>query len=306
MIQFEQIIQEEFPVNDGDKVASSMALHNLSSLIKSGIELVNSHLKNQYVEIKTYGTVQINHIATSLLVYINEYLKKLGREGKEGDKKELKYYVGKFFRRFLILIVAELPEKNKKLFVLSLYNSLHETCILHEYKFEELIQFLGIQEFAEYKIAELHSSSAIKPDADIIRQIPRLVLINDSEDDLNNFLDAVLKFEISTEIEKFKNLLGIPKENLAINLNSSKKVFVLQFFAYAKDAKIITHQGCGFNGSIYQVLSMHVVDFDKVFLRGGDAHREIGNARRSKTWEGNIASFEKVFKKNLKSEQIKA
>lgn len=93
-------------------------------------------------------------------------------------------------------------------------------------------------------------------------------------------------------MDKFKLLFGKPKENLNIVLNLDKRDFILQLFGYLNTRKFLTYRSCS---GFYQVLSCHIRDFDKSFLRGDEAFRAIERAKALKTWPDTENELEEIF-----------
>lgn len=146
MITLKNIIQTEFENVTEDEVVNQLSEHKLYGVIIQTIELVNAHLANKEQQLKSYGTIQVSHIASSVLIRVNEYLKLL--DNRQKDVWELKQLVGSIFKRLLMMISAALPKQAKQKFAISLEISLKETCLIHGYKFKELVKFLGLDTLA--------------------------------------------------------------------------------------------------------------------------------------------------------------
>lgn len=281
MLQLKKIIKAEFEDANIDEIIYKFSSHNLYASIISAIDLINLHLKEAEYEISSYGIPQISHIASSLLIKINEYLRTLVSRKKEKDKKELEYLLGGILKRLLIQITDSLPTETKMKFATAIYSSLKDTCSLYSYDFVQLIKFLDIENAAFENSVSFNASPLSDTNGTKNNQIPCYIWNNGSSNEFNFFIKMVKKHAITEEIEKFKLLFKNPSKNLAINMDEKRSVFVLQFLSCINDSGFVLTNGFGF----YQVLQCHVFNFDKIFLRDNSAKRQVAAVKKKKGWK---------------------
>lgn len=282
MLQLKKIIKAEFEDADIDEIISKLSSHHLYAPIISSINLINKHLKESEHEICSYGTPQISHIASSLLIKINESFRTLVFNKKEKDKKELEYLLGGLLKRLLIQVTESLPTEVKIKFARVIYSALKDTCSLYSYDFVQLIKFLGIENSAFENSVSYNASPLLDISDSKNDQIPCYIWNNGSSSkEFNVFIKMVKKHGITKEIEKFKQLFENPSQNLAINMDEKRSVFVLQFLSCINDSGFVLTNGFGF----YQVLQCHVFNFDKNFLKDTSAKRQVAAVKKKKGWK---------------------
>lgn len=293
MITLEQLLKEEFPETDLNKVISLISGNGLYKQISDSITFINCRLETDKVKIAKYGTVEVHHIGTSLLIMINTRLRDLVNAGKENEKVELEYYLGNLFKRLLIHIVSKIPTPFKMAFVQNIYNTLNETCSLNGYKFDQLMIILGIETMAIKNVAEQGADSIIIPTPEVLGKIPSFVWMSTSTESLDSFIDLSVELKITSDGEGLKKIFHDPFENLAIEFNNKKPEYVLQFLACVNASKLVTYSGCS---GFYQVPQSHVKNFDSDFLKNKDPFRRIENVKRLTNWKANKKRFDVALK----------
>lgn len=290
------IIKSEFESANVNEIVGMLAKHSLYDIIVNGITTVNSHLNNVDVEKETLGTIQITHISSSLLVKINEYLRQLKLDPQQEEEWEnLRYILSGIFRRILIETTGKIPEDLKPRFAYDLYISLNEVCSIFSYDFEELLQFLGIPGLAGERMIEERSEEIQLPDENFEERYPHYIWPDHLSGKFEVFIEHVQKLGITHAPDEFRKLFEPPNCNLALTLNKADRNFVLQFFAYVNEVRIFTASYGGF----YQVLLVHVVDFDGDFLNYRSPQRRIDTVKNHKSWPSNRNKFEECFKKMM-------
>jgi hypothetical protein len=292
MLRFEDIMSKEFAEANPKHVVDLISRHHLLEPIQKTIDLINFHLSEKENEIKSRGTIQVSHLASSLLIRINEHLRGLKAKRRKKDKEELEYYLGNLLKRLLQEITILLPQDAKIKFSVEIYVALKDTCELYGYDFPELMKFLGILSTAR----ELHvgtQTPAVVPSIERnALQIP-CYNWNGTHEQRVAFLQMVKRHKISKEHKKIEQLFCNPAKNLAIKLDESRAGFVLHFLACVNESKFITPVAAGF----YQVLECHACNFSQAFLKGLSAQRAVGNAKKKSNWKNNM----KIFNTELKA-----
>ncbi|PLX08434.1 MAG: hypothetical protein C0596_06140 [Marinilabiliales bacterium] len=293
MITLANILKAEFADADFEKIKEVLVSHKLHEPITQSLSIINKKLKNLSQEIHNYGVPSISHIASCLLISINEYLKFLDSQNQIAEKESLEYLLGSIFRRCFIMIVDKIPEPTNILFTKALYSSLQDTCTIYKYDFSKLMQFLSINVTANEKQAESISQNVKNVNKTLSRQIPGYVWMGKSDGE-NEFIKFVKESGIclNEDFNKFHLLFHNPKENLSIDFNNLMHAYTLQFLANLNKSGLITYYGCkGF----YQVLQFHVVDFDSLFLHNLTPQRAIDSVKKHPAWIKNSKSFANQF-----------
>ena len=297
MLQLEKILKIEFAEIDLTETKRNLATHGLYDPIVQAIDLINGHLQNSKHELKTYGSIQITHVATALLIKINEYFRILKKQKKHKVQKSLEGLLGSVLKRLLIQVIEILPENKKLKFAILVYNSLEETCKLYDYDFKHLMTFLGIESSASGKFISNTDSALIDPSKLEVNQIACYIWNHKLNMEFASFIGIVKKFKITEDINKFEQMFDYPNDNLAIRFDEKRAEFVMQFFAYLNDIKLMTTNGCGF----YQVLECHVFDFKRVFLKDSTPQRIVDKIKKKNGWHPTKDRFEKEFKSCMKT-----
>lgn len=281
MLQFEKILKAEFEDANLNEIIKKISSHKLYDPIVKAVDLINEHLEHSDHELSSYGTPQISHIASSLLIKINEYLRTLISKKREKQKKELEYILGGLLKRLLMQITERLPAEIKIKFATVIYAALKDTCALYDYDFVQLMKFLRV----EHSAIENSISQDASPEIDLnevgSEQIPCYIWNNGANKEFNRFIKMIRKHRITEDIEKFKLLFQNPSKNLAIRFDEKRVVFVMQFLSCVNDSGFVLTNGFGF----YQVLQCHVFDFDKTFLKGDTPQRRIAAVKKKTGWE---------------------
>jgi hypothetical protein len=292
MLQFDKIIKAEFEDVNLDKIVKKISHHNLYVPIIKSIDLINRHLKEAKHELDNYGTLQVSHIATALLIKINEYLRNLKLKREKKEKQDLEYILGNVFRRVLVQITSQLPSDKKIKFATVIYSSLKETCELYNYDFLQLMSFLSIENYAYEKVVSNYDTKLITPDSTNSNQIPCYFWTSGSSEEFSAFVQILKKHEIAEDAMQIENLFKNPTKNLAIKLDEKRVVFVMQFLSCLNDTKFISANGYGF----YQVLQCHVRNFENVFLKNKTPQRMVDGIKKLKSWKPTKKMLEKEFK----------
>jgi hypothetical protein len=296
LITLEKIIKAEFQNVNLNDVVKKLAEHNLYDFLTESISLVNQHLINKEEEIRSFGVVKIDSVATSLLIKINEYLRSLGVNNQLNEKIELEYLLGNITKRILKLAIDEVPNEIKSNQLLSIQIALQDTCHLFNYNFEELSDFVQINDLILEVYVEISSKELVKNDITLANEngFPGYCCTNFGKEKLLRLFDTMRDLEITSETENLEKLFNYPSENLALKLNKSKVDFVLQFFVCLKASGFVSSNNPAFG--FYQVLQCHVLEFDEIFLNGRDIQRRMDLVRKIRSWDENKELFNKRLK----------
>ncbi|OFX32756.1 MAG: hypothetical protein A2X08_06845 [Bacteroidetes bacterium GWA2_32_17] len=291
MITLEQILKDEFADVNLDEITQVLSSHSLLEPINTSIKLINTHLKNKNLEIKHIGNILLSHIASSVLIRSNEYLRSLNNKKCSSDADYLAYILGHIFRRLFEMIISIIPPAIRESFSKCLYISLQETCVMYKYDFIKLIQFLNINASANERVAFQKSTSLISPAQNLIAQVPGYIWLG-KEENFPLFIKTVEELQICYDCQKFEALFQSPTDNLAIPLNTKRSSFVMQFFAFLNSKRFVSYYGCG---GFYQVLQYHVFDFDSIFLQYKTPQRKIGSLHFHSSFNANRTKFKTLF-----------
>lgn len=301
MITLEKIIQAEFENITIDEVVKLLAEHNLYEFLTDSISQINVHIDNKAEEIKKFGFLNISHIASTVLIRINEHLKLLSKSKKEEHKSNLEYLLGNITKRIIKSTIDHLPNKNREAQLILIHTSLYETCLLYKYNFEELTAFIQIDDLIREIYVEYSSMIQKESDLDLTieNNFPGFQCAMHIQDNLDTLINLFQKLKISDDLENIKRLFNSPSENLAIRFNESKATYVLQFLVVLNSSKIIESNNKKYG--FYQVLECHVLNFKEVFLKGKDGQRGADRVRKLNDWHQRKSEFDKVLKDVLKN-----
>lgn len=302
MITLEKIIQTEFENITVDSVVKLLAEHGLYSFLVDAINQINSHIQNQTEEIKDFGSIKVSHIASSLLIRINEYLRSLSNNKEVKQKNELEYLLGNITKRIIKSTIDALPKSIsvKQLSVIQI--SLSETCLLYKYDFEKLTEFIQIDDLVREVYVEYTNSIQQENfiDVSIENNFPGFQCSSTHvQNSLDNLLNLFQQLKISDEIEKIKTLFNRPTQNLAIKFDENNATYVMQFLVVLNSSAMIESDNKKYG--FYQVLECHVLNFKNVFLKGKDGQRGADRVRKLKDWEQRKSEFDKHLKGLLKN-----
>jgi hypothetical protein len=274
-------------------VVSIISRNGLYKQVTDSIRFINLRLESDKKKIAKSGTIELYHIATSMLIAVNTQLRNLASLDRNEEREELEYYLGNLFKRILIQVVSKIPAKFKMSYVESIYNALNETCSLNGYNFDQLMKILGVEMMALKNVAELGSDAIITPTIEASGQTPSFIWLSNSTDSLGSFIDLSVNLKITSDGDGLKKIFNAPFENLAIDLNNKKPEYVLQFLACVNASKLVSYSGCS---GFYQVLQSHVKNFDSVFLKNKDPYRGVEKVKRLLDWEANKKQFNAALK----------
>lgn len=293
IINLDSILKESFVDEEINEIVLLLFKHNMYNLIIKSIDVINSHISKESKIAQYSSYINITHISSSLITRINEYLRKRKEENKSNIDEDLKEVLGTIFRNILRKITDTLSVNQKQLFVLQLYTTFEEVCEINSYKLEELLLFIGVQSQVDFEVAKMDSDK-LKLPLFIKEKIPGYSWEKE-KDKFERFIEKIKHLNIADDdnLRKIKLLFSNPVEKLSIKLDEFNIEYILQLFAYLKDAHFFTHHSCrGF----YKVLQYHVFNFDDKFLKGKPVNRRINSVKRLKTWEANESKFDKIFK----------
>lgn len=301
MITLEKIIQAEFENISIDEVVKLLAEHSLYEFLKVSISQINQHLNNKEEEIRNFGFLNISHIASIVLIRINEYLRHLSKSKNEKDKSDLEYLLGNITKRIIKFTIDHLPYKNRKAQLILIQTSLYETCLLYKYNFEELTSFIQIDDLVREIYVEYSSKvqNESKLDLNVEKNFPGFKCAIHIQNDLEALINLFQKLKISDELIKIQMLFNSPTQNLAIKFNETRATYVMQFLTVLNSSKIIESDNKRFG--FYQVLECHVLNFKEIFLKGKDGQRGADRVRKLKDWEQRKFDFEKLLKDFIKN-----
>lgn len=293
LLTLNKILKEEFTTQEAEEVRTLLAKHELDKTLNKTIELIKNTLKDSDLHIKAFGFIQINHIAVSLLIEVNETLRKLDKR-KTKDKSKLESNVGRLCSNILSKVIEKQAEKQQIKIVNSLLISLKEVCEFKGYNFKELLFFLRLESLARENVSEYKSEDAKLPTSNKSKKIPGYKW-NGGEGNLDKFIAVLVSLKICEEPRKFKQLFENPSKNIAISLNNSKSDYVLQFLCCVKESGLISCFG-NKNQGFYQVLQTHVKSFDDVFLKFKTPREAMDRVKKLKNYDDNKNKFDKILK----------
>jgi|WetSurMetagenome_2_1015567.scaffolds.fasta_scaffold432460_1 hypothetical protein len=177
----------------------------------------------------------------------------------------------------------------------SLNISLKKSCEVLGYNYSKLIELMPNYGFS-IDDSEAHKKNTEAQSISTSFQIPGLVWKNQSPNSLKLFLKTIKLLKVTKDIKTFGCLFNNPCSCLNVELDTTRIVFVLQLFAFLKDAKLI---GAHNSNSIYKVLNFHVTSFNETFLLNKKPKERIDAVKKLRCWESSEASFEKQFKNLL-------
>lgn len=293
MTTLNKILKEEFTIQEIKAIKVLLTKYELDKTLNQTIELIKNTLQDSNIQIKTFGFIQINHIAASLLIEVNETLRGLDKR-KTQDKLNLESTVGRLCSNILSSIIEKQPQKQRIKIVNSLLITLKDVCKFKEYDFKELLYFLGLESLAGENVAESKSEDVVLPSNKEIEKIPGYKW-NGGEENFDKFMTKLVSLKICEEPKKFRLLFDNPNKNLAISFNNSKPDYVLQFLCCVKESKLISCYG-NRNQGFYQVLQTHVKDFDDVFLKFKTPREATDRVKKLKKYDDNKNKFDKILK----------
>lgn len=293
MLILNKILREEFATQEIEEIKTLLIKYELDKTLNKTIELIRNTLKDSDLHIKAFGFIQINHIAVSLLIEVNETLRKLDKR-KTKDKSKIESNVGRLCSNILSKVIEKQTEKQQIKIVNSLLISLKEVCEFKEYNFQELLFFLGLESLAGENVAEKQSENVVLPSNKEIKKIPGYKW-NGGEGNLDKFIAVLVSLKICKEPRKFKQLFENPSKNIAISLNNSKSDYVLQFLCCVKESGLISCYG-NKNQGFYQVLQTHIKSFDDVFLKFKTPREAMDRVKKLKNYDNNKNKFDKILK----------
>lgn len=293
MITLNKILKEKFATQEIEEIKALLIKYELDKTLNKTIELIKKTLQDSDIQIKTFGFIQINHIAASLLIEVNETLRKLDKR-KTKDKFSLESNVGRLCSTILAKVIEKQTEKQQIKIVNSLLISLKEVCKFKGYDFKELLYFLGLESLAGENVAEKKSEDVILPSNKESKKTPGYKW-NGGEENFDKFMTKLVALKICEEPKKFRLLFDNPNKNLAISFNNSKPDYVLQFLCCVKESRLISCYG-NRNQGFYQVLQTHVKDFDDVFLKFKTPREATDRVKKLKKYDDNKNKFDKILK----------
>ena len=290
VITIDKLILLEFKNSNQEKVIRTLTDHSLYNPMKRAVKKINSTIFQKTCIINDQNLLYTTHFICTILIKSKEYINFLSLQGEKEEKDELKIILSNIYHRLLSMIFMELSENLKQ--TLAQY--------LKKY-FSASSYILGYEIFDDKQLFSLKTQvtneSYLKSSEDAQNnaiQIPSFSWSNRNENKFNIFLNLVLELKITDDIKKFSQLFNNPTENLKISLDSSRVSFVLQFFTYLKDTKLISYHNCkGF----YRVLQFHVLDFDSVFLKGKAPKIRNGQVKKRNDWNSNYNIYKNLFQK---------
>ncbi|KAB2858923.1 MAG: hypothetical protein F9K09_04305 [Flavobacteriales bacterium] len=294
LITLNKILKEEFTTQEAEEVRTLLAKHELDKILNKTIELIRNTLKDSDLHIKAFGFIQINHIAASLLIEVNETLRKLDKH-KTIDKFSLESNVGRLCSSILSKVIEKQEETEQIKIVNSLLITLNDVCKYKEYNLEELLSFLRIKSQAAKNVAGRKSENVVLPSSKESRNTPGYKWNGKKEESFEKFISKLVELKICEESERFKLLFKKPNKNLAISLNNSKPDYVLQFLCCVKECGLISCFG-NKNQGFYQVLQTHVKNFDDVFLKFKTPREAMDRVKKLKNYNDNKNKFDKTLK----------
>lgn len=272
-ITLDEVVRNLRMNNELDDLLRQPTMDNFLAPLELSITMVNRHLNNLQYEISSYGSVMISHVASGILVRVNEQIKSSARN----KKRKLKSILGELFKGLLNMVAKLLPKDRRYLFWNMIRTALLETCELFNYRTQELQERLALRHFCFKKACQL---------------VPMFVWKGD-EADFQKLLKLVQDLKIG-EIKEFKRLFERSEDYQHVSLNTDEPNYVLQFLACLKESGLIGVSGArGF----YKVLAVRVPGFRSVFLKNRDARRRVNTVKNLVTWPGR----QKLFNTMLKS-----
>src|SRR6202008_1850794 len=138
----------------------------------------------------------VSHIASCLLIKINEYLRALKSKNKK-DKENLEYLLGNILKQLLIQIINRLPKEGKIKFTTVTYIALQDTCKLYNYNFAELMMFLNVQNTAFEKSVSYNAAPPVNISGPTFKETPAYVWISGSTREFDAFIKLAKKYKIT-------------------------------------------------------------------------------------------------------------
>lgn len=198
--------------------------------------------------------IPIGALIANQLTVVNTKLKDLSN----AKRQELEHLLSDITFKQFELLADHIRLKKKELFEQIAF-ALEKTCEYHNYDKHQLLDYLRIDSILSFK-ASMKSGERLKVN---LSSMPYLEWNGDPKlftDFMSIFKERGLATSNSSIFKLFK------KQNtpLEIQLNVLKADLILQFFQYLKLNKLVSIIP---KGSIYDVLMVHVLDFEKDFLK---------------------------------------
>ena len=289
MIDLHQIIAGLYVDKSYHEIKDLLEEQNMYIPLKKCTILLNEALATEKKVVPTdLRSIQIGHIASLILVSVNEKLKTIKIIDKRSQLEEiLSSICRKILQNFLSQTKSDISILTYQLMV-----ALQDSCTFHDYDYQKLDSFLGLEGTILKMVAEKKPNNVIMPKTSPpVKTVPGYWW-KGAKNDKPDFIELVA--DVTNEKKKtIHKLFDKPTERLNLNFNASKANYILHFFSKTK-GQLIGRHGTGYG--YYQVLGFHVLDFEEKFLKYRPA-REIINLiknNRSK-YQENEEKFDKML-----------
>jgi len=284
MITIESLINAEF-AGDNAEISSFLSKLEFISVVERSIHLVSDRLAQDDV------LVLINHLGSSSLIVINEYIRKSKDEGANEHAEKVEIYMGVIFRQLLSRVVQNLDQNQLPFFLSSIHITLVDTCALFQYDYDELDRILGLSLSAKQNVARLTLAPIDLKQKQHGWPTYKWKGPKGSER-FDQFVDVVEELGMFRSMSKFRELCSSPECNLNIAMTDIAPHKFLQYASFINSSTLLGYSNCD---SFYQVLGVHVNGFEELVLKGNSPKRAVDNCRRRNDWEATEARLKKMF-----------
>lgn len=279
MINLHQVLSTIYADKNSGQIYDLLEQYSFIGPLKKTVTQLNTIIANQKVLMQSLKSLPVGHIASNLLLAVNQRI----------DKEKAPEIVGELENIISDICIGLLKEffkfiqSDRKAIIAHIDFALKDTCDFHSYDYNQLVRLLKLESFISY-LQSLKNADKI-----ISYQIPSYCwkgkLIEKEE-----FLDIFTSQRLIKSKKGLHLLFENPIQTLELSFDPALANLTLQFFYTLKKKKLLSQTVVGF----YQVLEFHVQGFKKDFLKNQEAGDRINAMRQNKTqWAGNEDRIEK-------------
>jgi hypothetical protein len=286
LIDLKYILNNCYPSEDQEKAIQLLEEFGFDNHLKSCIEIINSKLDKEPIEIAEFGVIQLGSVTSSILSGVNEKIRLIPKEKLHPDLEQILADISKA----LLEHVLFKTKSDKKLLIDQIAVSLHDTCDIHNYSEEEVFKFLGFDQ--------------LKHHANILLQGDRAIIPKTSKKCNFHWIGEPKKKTAFMELFTDHGLIINSKrsnhhllfnrdttESLEIEFNPVKSREIMTFFFLLKNEyKLLKGPKEGF----YAPLNYHSIGFDKIILDNKTPGDYNDMLKKNKAeWTENIGKINK-------------
>lgn len=274
----QQIIKEVFDSNEKNEVLELLKTNGFDEDLKKSIKLLNTFLKQENEPLSKTTKGQFYHIATIMLIQLNERLRKIPVDKTE-IKQKLEGVLSEISKRILQKVITNYDDEEKSIILVQLVRVLKDICEFYSYKINDLLKLLGVDEINYFKSNIEKKGDDLYLPSTKQDSLPYYTW-HGKETELDTFISYLVdELIICTDKSKLKALFSPINENMNIEFNQTDPDNVLKFLCCLKDSGLVRTKGNGKQG-FYTVLKVHVKNFDEIFLRFNEANKVVDRVKK--------------------------